>query len=362
MAHVARDLDINACYGYGGHDTMMGKMNVVPGLKTSTAFFTFLRANLVVNPSAVSTPNMEPASSQLLPSPSPSPLVTLDPLANSEPAGAAEPVLDDLPPLSVGVIGEKADKVDALKLVTDSIAQQRQTASLHLIFHPYALFLLAIALALAYRYSWHGPRGDLGLALLVHSAVVMTYLLTVRYLTGQYVQVAEDTRWDWLVSPETGEEDTVIGVRFGKDLIGTLVLRLEPRTPLSALSSTSTSTGTPSSPNPTYGHQRKRSRRQHDAALRGGKGVIRAWTVKLRYRGQGVGRDMLHEAVRMARERCGRDAAVGFAREHANSVAVLPEALSGYLRRGEQRAAKALEAVLGEWGGGRKKRTTKMKI
>ncbi|KAI1076778.1 hypothetical protein F5B20DRAFT_310737 [Whalleya microplaca] len=327
MAHVARELDLNAYYG---PDNMMEKMNAVPGLKTSTAFFTFLRANLVVNPSAVSTPNMEPTSSQMLPPPSPSPLVTVDPPSN--------PVPDDLPPLSVGLLRGEGDRVDALNLVADSIAQQRQSSSYHLVFHPYLLAALGAGLSLAYQWSWR-VRQDLGTAMMLCSGVLMAYLLTIRYFTGQYVQVAEDLRWSWMVADD-GEEDTVIGVRFGEELIGALVLRLEPGTAAAA----------------TSGKKRGRHHHHHAALKKGGQGVIRAWTVKLKYRGKGVGLDMLHEAVRMTREKCGKDAEVGFAKEHANSTVVLPEVFNGPFRKNEQRAAKTLEKVLSEWEGSKRRR------
>ncbi|KAK6220913.1 hypothetical protein LQW54_001833 [Pestalotiopsis sp. IQ-011] len=331
---VPRELDLS----HYGHDNYVDKINInaVPGLKTSTAFFTFLRANLNVNPSAynsnTNTPLLQPTSpsSAALPPPSPSPLVTMDapatespPAAQQSPSLNLEPVPDDLPPLSCGVLTSEADKLDCLNLVTDSIAQQRQTSSRHLVFHPYLLPALAAALALAFQYSWR-VRRDLGMALMLHSGVVMTYLLAVRYLTGRYVSVAESMRWDWMVA-EDGEEDTVVGVRFGREVIGALVLRLEPG---------SSPTG------------RKRTRA---SALRGGKGVIRAWTVKLRFRGKGVGTDMLQEAIRITKEKCGRDAAVGFAKEHANSADVLPEALNGQMRKDEQRAAKTLEKAVHEW-------------
>lgn len=265
---------------------------------------------------------MEPAPSNKLLPPSPSPLVTIDPPSN--------PVPDDLPPLSVGVVDGEIDKVDALNLVTDSIAQQRQSSSYHLIFHPYLLAILSVGLAIAYQYSWRIKR-DLGTAFMLHSGVIMIYLLTIRYITGSYIQVAENMKWSWMVS-EDGEEDTVIGVRFGKDLIGALILRLEPNPNLA-------------------GKKRNRS-----SALRGGKGVIRAWTVKLKYRHKGVGADMLHEAVKITRDRCGKDAEIGFAKEHANSTTVLPEAFNGAFRKDEQRAAKALERVLSEWEGSKRRR------
>ena len=162
----------------------------------------------------------------------------------------------------------------------------------------------------------------------------MAYLLAIRLLSSGYIPLAEALSWDWMLG-DGGVEDTIIATRFGRDVIGALVLRLEPL---------------PSSPS-------KRKHNHHrGASLRGGKGVIRAWTTRLRYRGKGVGRDMLDEAVRITRERCGKDAEVGFAKEHANSGRVLPEIYNGAFRRGEMKAAKSLEGVLVEWDGTRRKR------
>lgn len=168
------------------------------------------------------------------------------------------------------------------------------------------------------------------------AGVVMAYLLAIRYATAGYLQLAEDLKWDWLSSSDAPDtEDVVIGTRFGGELIGALVLRLEP--------------------NRTAGLSPTGSRRRNKG-LRGGKGVIRAWTTKLRYRGKGVGADMLYEAVRITREKCGRDAEVGFAAEHANSQMVLPEIFNRPFRLGERKAAGALEKVIGEFESGRRKR------
>ena len=57
---------------------------------------------------------------------------------------------------------------------------------------------------------------------------------------------------------------------------------------------------------------------------------------------------MLAEAVRITREKCGKDAEVGFAREHANSGMVLWEFFNGVFRKGERRTARALERIAGE--------------
>lgn len=306
------------------------------------AFFTFLRANLALQPSAmsnVSTPLLEPVgvSQGLAPQTSSSPLAKHVTHTNEESSPQPQANLDDIPPLSLDVLTTRNDKVEALKLVADSIAQQRQRASLGLVFHPLLVSGLVASLALTYQVAWARkpqPQRDFGIAMTLSAGVVMAYLLAIRFFTSGYIQIAESLGWDWLVSPDTGDEDVVIGTRFGSELIGALCLRLEPASGLAS-------------------HPRKRKGSQN---LRGGKGVIRAWTTKLRYRGKGVGADMLQEAVRVTRERCGRDAEVGFAAEHANSRMVLPEMFNKTFRNGERKAAGALEKAVGEWEAGRRKR------
>lgn len=293
--------------------------------------------------SNVSTPLLEPVgvSQGLAPQTSSSPLAKHVTQANEESSPQPQANLDDIPPLSLDVLTTRNDKVEALKLVADSIAQQRQRASLGLIFHPLLLSGLVASLALTYQVIWarkSQPQRDFGVAMTLFAGVVMAYLLAIRFATSGYIQIAESLGWDWLVSPDTGDEDVVIGTRFGSELVGALVLRLE--------AGSSGSGG--------HHHSRKKSRGQN--SLRGGKGVIRAWTTKLRYRGKGVGADMLQEAVRVTRERCGKDAEVGFAAEHANSSMVLPEMFNKPFRSGERKAAGALERVLGELEGARRKR------
>ncbi|KAK3353189.1 hypothetical protein B0T25DRAFT_204584 [Lasiosphaeria hispida] len=262
--------------------------------------------------SNVSTPYLEPYTSQTLPSPSP--LATNPPLTTLD---------DDIPPLSLDILSKHDDKVEALRLVADSIAQQRQQAAYSLVLHPLLVAGLAATLALLYRHAYIQQRLDLGAATMMATGFVMSYLVAIRWAASGYLRAAEELKWDWLVG-EDGEEDVVIGTRFGKDFIGALVLRLEP--------------------NPA-GAGKKKNR---SLSLKGGKGVVRAWTTKLKYRGKGVGEDMLREAARITRERCGRDAEVGFAAEHANSVRVLPDMFNTPFRRQEMKAARALEAVVGE--------------
>jgi len=295
--------------------TTTGTLGDIVSNSPWSAFFTFLRANLVLPHSAmssnVSTPYLEPHTSQTFPLLSPSPLAANPPLA----------ALDDIPPLSLDILTSRDDKVAALKLVADSVAQQRQQASFTLATHPLLLCALAASLAVVYRYAWVQRDQDLGTAMMLASGIIMAYLLGIRYLASGYLKAAEDLRWNWLVN-EDGEEDVIIGTRFGNELIGALVLRIEPNISLA-------------------GKKKNRS-----LSMKGGKGVIRAWTTKLRYRGKGVGEDMLREAARIIRERLGKDSEVGFAREHANSVKVLPEMFNGVFRKQEMKAARALEAVV----------------
>lgn len=301
--------------------------------------------------SNVSTPYLEPTMGHSLGTPSPSPFAThihtkAPSAASSSRASTAGGATDndadaDIPPLSLDVLTTKSDKAAALKLVADSIAQQRQQASLNLVSHPLCLAGLACVAAAACRAAWAARRGDPGFMLTVASGVVLAYLAAARYLAAPYGRLADAVGWDFLARSSDGgeeDEDLVLGTRYGRggEIVGALVLRLEPPPAAAHLSG-----------------GRKRSR---GAALRGGKGVVRAWTTKLRYRGKGLGGDLLREAVRITRERCGRDAEVGFAREHANSTMVLPDVFNGSFRRNEVRAARALEAVLADWDAGRRKR------
>jgi GNAT superfamily N-acetyltransferase len=166
----------------------------------------------------------------------------------------------------------------------------------------------------------------------------MTYLTAIRYFTSGYVNLAENLRWSWLEGSGSIEGDLVIGARYGGALIGVLILRLEPRF------------------SPVLSTGNKRRNRSRSVSFRGGKGIIRAWTTRLRYRGKGIGRDLLDGAIRIVKDRCGKDAEVGFAQEHANSTMLLPAVFNGVFRRDEVHAAKTLEKALEEWESSKRKK------
>lgn len=238
--------------------------------------------------------------------------------------------LDDIPPLSLETLDTPDEKAQGLDLVAASVAEMRPRAAAALATHPLCLAGYSLTLAAALRLAGDTP----GTALALACGLTAACLLAVRHVTRGYTALAEDVSWPWLRSPDTGEEDLVIGARYGSnaEVVGALVLRLEP--------------------NPTG----RRRGRNSNANMRGGRGIIRAWTAKPQYRNQGVGRDLLQRAVRATRERCGRDAEVGFAQQHANSTMLLPSIFNGRFRRDEVRATRALGDAISQWEVSKKRR------
>ncbi|KAF7860469.1 hypothetical protein EAF04_008595 [Stromatinia cepivora] len=325
-------------YEYGGTtltsittaNIVVDKMNAVPGFLASAAFFTFLRANLVLPPSTLnstsSTPILYASSSQTLPPLRPSSLATMS--SNTDDDIIVPNPLDGIPSLTTTALITEEDKTKALKLVADSIAQQRQIAAQALIFHPLTLTLYALIIGIVTKWQYK-DTSDFGLLGTTLAGVTMACLVAVRAATAGYLHTAEDFNWDFARNDD-GEEDVIIGSRYGDEIIGALILRIERAPHIN---------GSP-----------KRGK----SGKKGGRGVVRAWTTKVRYRGTGVGTEMLEEAVRETRGKLGNSAEVGFAKEHANAKMILPEMFNGEFRRRERRAAGALEAVL-ESGRGKKR-------
>ncbi|RCI12350.1 hypothetical protein L249_0471 [Ophiocordyceps polyrhachis-furcata BCC 54312] len=204
------------------------------------------------------------------------------------------------PPLTFELALTPDGRRDALRLVADSIAQQRQVAALAIIFHPLCLAALVAGCALVWRHS--GP--DLGSSLVTASGLVMAYLAAVRLYTAPFLRLAEG----FDCASFLAADDLVLVARFGPDLIGTLVLRLDDDD--------------------------------------GGEGLIRAWTTLLRFRRKGIGADLLRYAVTATRTICGDAASLAFDPDHAN--ASVP--VNGFFRRPftvrDEKAAKALKHAL----------------
>jgi hypothetical protein len=260
--------------------------------------------------------------------------------------------LDSVPPLATTPAVTEDDRVEALHLLADSVAQQRQIASKAIIFHPSTLSLLILALGLVYQYFYHGSQSDLALVGTTSAGIVMSVLITVRWLTSGYIEEAERIgTWKWLdrgrndpsSSNIVGSEDEILLTRFGDEVIGTIFIRGVREAPNSNSSGSSTS----SSPTTSSGGGNtspKKTRAKNLPVT----GLIRGWTVKRRYRHKGIGTGLLEEAVALTQSKGWHGPE--FANDHANSAKLLPKTfLGGFVKR-EKLARQSLEKVKEEKG------------
>ncbi|KAI9694060.1 MAG: hypothetical protein M1822_003331 [Bathelium mastoideum] len=257
------------------------------------------------------------------------PLITVDPLA-------------DVPPLTTCLATTSDDKLAALKLVADSVAQQRQFASRVLIFHPLNLAVFAVILGivaqLVFKYRSSGDAGwfgaDAALVGTTWAGVAMAALVGVRIVTGKYLDEAETIKWDFVGGMPTenanggvvqngshvrnrsgsgpNAKDVLIS-KFGNEVIGALVLEW------------------------VVGEGKMRRKKV-------GRGSIRAWTVKLRYRGKGVGTGLLEEAAKLVEERGGDG--IEFNEEHANSKRFLWQVYNSAFETREQKGRDLLDSIV----------------
>jgi hypothetical protein len=187
---------------------------------------------------------------------------------------ANPPTIDPLagvPTLNTFVATSSQDRHDALRLVADSVAQQRQMASRAVISSPLTSATF-IALTILVSNLLVREKGDWALVFTTMGGIVMAGLVGVRWMVGPYLVQAENiARWEWL------GDDTIISTKYGDKTIGTLVLGWE-------------------------GESGKKNNKKKG---KGGKGVVRAWTVSLKYRGKGEGRMLLEEAAKVVQQRNG---------------------------------------------------------
>lgn len=323
---------------YSGIEKAIPAIPSLPGFRTSAAFFTSLSANLRIDPdlpSPLGTPTTfrhnsyslqplppTPLSFSTLPAPhNPYPSPAENTIMSSvEPSAPAKSPTGDIPQLSTYTAESEDDRVEGLRLVADSVAQQRQVSSKMLIFHPITLatFGLVAAIATQYMLKMYGDWLMVGTTV---GGIAMTFLIFIRWMTGEYIGIAEDIDMNWL------GDDKLLVVKWGEDIIGALVLGWADNDAA-----------------------KKRGRRRR------GKAVVRAWTVKLKYRRKGVGESLLEEAVKVAGER-GADGII-FDADHANSKRVLPTLFNGFLDKQEAKAEKALKKVADEKGNFRQRQSS----
>jgi hypothetical protein len=264
------------------------------------------------------------SSTGSLPPPSPSPLAQ----PPAVPDAPSDP-LDNIPPLTTALATTPDDKIEGLRLVADSVAQQRQYASKALIFHPLTIAVWVGLLAVVGQWLYDGTMNSYAIIVTTYSGIIMTVLLSVRYASGGYIDLAEDVgTWKWFDKGSApGMVDDIILSKFGDEAIGALILR-----------------GVKSDDGSNVGSSRKK--RQNNAGL---KGVIRGWTVKNRYRRKGVGLGLLEETVKICADRGWSGPT--FADDHANSGRVLPGMFNGGFDRRDKMARDMLEKVLEQGGG-----------
>ncbi|KAG6032927.1 hypothetical protein E4U41_007085 [Claviceps citrina] len=305
-----RELDLRKC----GPGSVAERVGFVPGLRSSADY---------------NTPYLEPhlaQSAQTKPSPC------------SAVASESLTPLDDIPPLSLDVLTNQDDKAVGLQLVADSVSEMGSRATRAVILHPLSLASLVSSWAAIYRFVYMSDRDrDAGRALMLASGLTMLCFAAIRFLASGYSTLADKMDQDWLRADYGGDQDVVLGARAGQLIVGALVLRLEPKRASTA------------SPN-------KRKNRSRSGSLRGGKGIIRAWTTNPSHRGQGIGKELLNKAIQYTKDKCGKDAQVGFAQEHANSVMLLPGLFNKIFRTNEARAASALNGSVKEWDSNKRKR------
>lgn len=265
------------------------------------------------------------ASSGALPPPSPSPLGTSEVYTEDAVVESKNP-LDSIPDLTTRPAVSEDDKVEALHLLADSVAQQRQVASSAIMYHPLTLSTFVLCFGLVYQYLYKGERSDWMLIGTTTAGILMAILVSIRWLTGGYIEEAENIgTWKWLSkgrethdSLAVGDADEILLTRFGDEVIGTVIIRGEREAPAG---------GSPRKP-----------RRNTPTT-----GVIRGWTVKRRYRRKGVGQGLLEEAVKL----CQINGWNGpeFAADHAHSARPLPATFSGTFNKRERQARELLEKV-----------------
>lgn len=322
-----RELDLREC----NFSSAVEGANVVQGIKNSAAFFTFLRANLVLSPSVLSstanTPQLDPFSISATPEPG---SVASSP--SSSDAGLIP--LEDIPPLSLDALQTEEEKTEGLELVSESVSQMHLRGATSVALHPSCFMPFAAVMCGAYYAITMQSRGRIGATLFVGLSLAVYIAAAARY-SSQYRSLAKSYDWSWLEKDGPGR-DIMLGARYNDEIVGVVVLRLSPKAV------------------PAGGRRRGRS-----LSFKGGRGIIRAWTTQAQYRGKGIGKDLLGAAVRLTKERCGKDAQVGFSQDHANSVMLLNARFNDVFRAKELRATKALTEAVANWDSQKKSKKGK---
>lgn len=201
------------------------------------------------------------------------------PLQNAVDNGSDVPEgpLAGVPDLKTYVAETEEDKLAALKLVADSIAQMGQLANRILMFNPFNLAAFIAFLAVVSQYLVKS-RSDIPIMFTTSAGLMMAAMVTVRRFTNPYIALAEEVHISMLDNAD------VLVTKYGEEVIGTVILGWVDA-------------------------ETKGKRRKWRAEIKG-------WAVRIRYRGKGEGMALLQEAVNLAKK---KDAdSISFAPDHAS--------------------------------------------
>lgn len=273
-----------------------------------------------------------------------------------EPEDKEPTVGEDGIPLLETLPAENDDmRAEALHIIADSVAQQRNMASRALIFHPVVLALFVLSFGVCRQIFYKGDNSDYIKVLTTFTGVVMAILGAVRLTCGPYIFEAESVgTWSWLNKGRSAEEeeqsgmkvlgdsDEILLTKFGDDYIGAVIFRgVQPVV-------------TPGSPSGNKRSRRAQSPSKHT------KMVIRAWSVRQKYRRKEVGSALLEDAIKVGKEKGWTIDGIEFAKDHANHKRVLPAMFNGALDKFDRIAHKTLvkkvQEIEATEGKGRKKK------
>ncbi|KAL1855422.1 dynein heavy chain [Paecilomyces lecythidis] len=330
----------------------------IPAFHIPLAFLSSLRANLQISsredlyhsstpPSVTNTPDalcpVVSIPSQSLPSPSPF-LISKD----IPDVPSIEPDIQPPPSslYSIQTAGTEDEKTGALRLIADSVLEQRFVAARALFLHPVILCLILLVHAVVARWLFRRPYNTV-LVAFGYTVCILAMVFAMTYLSREYGYLAtqSETR-EWLIQPHRARhppsssnskslpEDDILVAKYGSEVVGALVFRIARTRAFM--------TAPPSTSGFTRGH-RRRSSHSSSARLTG---VVRAWTVKTNYRHRGIGTDLLRQAVEMCRRR--RLDGPVFADDHAYSVRVLPRIFNTVFEKRDERAKDLLTDIIEE--------------
>lgn len=248
------------------------------------------------------------------------------------------------PAFSTGLATTEDDKVEVLHLVAESVAQQRLHASLAILCHPLSLISAFLTVTTLYRRFSTGQSSVWAVSI-SFIGLLMAALGGIRLLTMGYIHEAESIgTWSWLESnnldsTEVVGQDEMFLARSGiQDApVGALILR--------GIRYLSSPNGSPHSGNGNGQRKRRQNSKDKNAPV---VGHIRGWTVKAKYRKQGIGTELLEEAIRLCQQRGWQGPEID--PSHANSKRHLPKFFAKPFQKRDAQARRLLERTKEDTG------------